>query len=129
VLLVKNPLIIIVITIFISLITCLITWTTASKWIGYAVFLIFLGGIIIIFLYTRILSGNDKVILPQFTPYVYLILLPLIRTSHHSNISLYSPFTLINFNLIVFLVLFLLITLLLLTKLIEPSKGTLIKKF
>jgi len=105
------------------------------KWIFYAVILIFLGGIIVVFIYITTLAGNEKFHIAPLNP------LFLIFTLNGSLVYFYAPklsqfkkeifISHIYFSratpFLWFLVIFLFRTLIIVIKLAENFKGTLIK--
>jgi NADH-ubiquinone oxidoreductase chain 6 len=112
----------------------LVLWVTANKWMSYRVFLIFLGGMMVVFLYARILSSNEKLIF-KFRSFIALGLAffmgliifslaegpkLLIISKIYSNIYMLST---------MFLIVYLLMVLFIVVKLAEPLKGSLRKKF
>jgi len=57
----SHPIIIIILTIAQTLTICLIIWMAQpSAWFAYILFLIFIGGIIVLFIYITSLASNEK---------------------------------------------------------------------
>jgi NADH-ubiquinone oxidoreductase chain 6 len=105
------------------------------KWIFYAVILIFLGGIIVVFIYITTLAGNEKFHITLLNPWILVFIVrggliyfyaPKLSQFKkelfisHIYFSRATPF-------LWFLVIFLFRTLIIVIKLAENFKGTLIK--
>ncbi len=107
-----------------------------SKWIGISLILIFVGGIIISFIYVSSLSSNNKLFIQPFFNWaltgLVLIAIALTRLvvsqspARPSQAYLYETW---NFFLLLFLICFLLIALVISVKITESFKGSLVKKF
>jgi len=105
------------------------------KWIFYAIILIFLGGIIVVFIYVTTLAGNEKFHM-NFAPssLVFLILgaifiyfYSLRPTQFKKEIFISHIYFSSTTPLLWYLVIFLFTTLVVVVKLAENFKGTLIK--
>lgn len=106
-----------------------------SKWIFYAVVLIFLGGIIVVFIYVTTLAGNEKFhinftwnsctlfLLSSVLVYIYAPKLTQLKKEIFIGHIYFSSTTFVLW----FLLIFLLSTLIIVIKLAENFKGTLIK--
>lgn len=134
----SQPLILCLLLIIYSMSLAALTETLVSNWLCYAILLIFLGGIIVVFLYVRTLSSETKLFLPQFPPQVILraflvLLVPSIfcmSTTKPRFMYFLSYFFLKNnFILMTFLVGYLLLALFLVVKFSESFKGALIKSW
>lgn len=101
-----------------------------SKWIGLALILIFIGGIIVVFIYTTSLSPNLKILkLPKNLLFLSLIFNLLIFINHSSTpLNPKLIFRLRFYFLLIFLIFYLLITLFIIAKLSESFKGSLAQK-
>lgn len=99
-----------------------------NKWLAYAIILIFLGGIIVLFIYVSTLAGNEKIALP-IKARVWL--LPVIAglvalPTQDSGLLLISHLYLnISVALLFFLTLYLLCTLIVVVFLSQGFKGAL----
>lgn len=134
-----HPLIFSIYLITVSIIVGLLFFYSVASWLFYSVRLIFLGGIIVLFMYVSMLRNEDKVQYNGFSPIVLFLALvlyvririnlrrcnlryhrfSLIRLSElYKNLSLCSLFILITYLL---LILFATI------KFTESFKGTIIK--
>ena len=108
-----------------------------SSWVAYAIILIFLGGIMVVFLYVRTWRRNQKFLLPPFPLPLILFFLcaifylnpttPPLRPYSAAYISTIYIST--SGGIILFLVVYLLLTLFLVVKTSESFKGALIKKW
>jgi len=127
-----HPLILCLLLIVYSIFITIITGVLFSKWLSYAIILIFLGGIIIVFIYVTTLAGGDKFFttlnLNPITVRIYIII--VMRFYGFTNIKkeyfilhIYHR----NSPLLWFAIIFLLTTLFLVVKLAESFKGALIK--
>ncbi len=105
-----------------------------SIWIGYSIFLVFLGGIIVIFLYARTLSFSVKLV----WNFNFNILLGRVLTLFIVFMkSKYAYFYFRDFfcyfyimpyfKVLLFLMVYLLVVLFLVVKIIESFKGALVK--
>lgn len=104
-----------------------------TKWVSYVIALLFLGGMMIIFLYVTSLANNEKLLLNLNYTGVYLgtlvvtvfsfFLITFNRVENLITHIFYSLFT----PLLWFLIFFLLITLFVVVKITESFKGALIK--
>lgn len=130
----SNPLVICLILIMLALIVGRISGIIYMKWIIYAIILIFLGGIMVVFIYVTRLAGNEKFILKPTLLLVWTSVIFFIRSSF---INLASQTKKENFMSHLFitsssfilwrLTIFLLITLIIVVKITENFKGALIK--
>ena len=133
-------------TILISVTTGIFTY---SFWFSYILFIIFLGGILVLFIYVASLASNEffnfsySALLVSILIIIFLTLLsmvtdPLITSSFKSSISLssYNSFTSTPYiirwiyrntiiNLTLFIILYLLLTLLVVVKITNLFKGPL----
>lgn len=109
-----------------------------NRWICYAILLIFLGGIIVIFLYVSTLSLSNKIITTP-TPSspllggLVLIILSL-RFTPQINFEIINSLVIqlyqeIHSPLLIFLVRYLLLTLLSVVKITQSFKGALLKQW
>lgn len=134
-----NPIALCLSLIFISACIRAQIFALISKWLSTAIILVFIGGIIIVFLYISSLSLNNKISLIYLSKLDYVFirirLLLLIWTSikeatdfnFQSKIfEVYHPVPRLT---ILFLIVFLLFVLLLVVKIRESFKGSLVQKF
>ena len=131
-----RPLLIALLVMALSAIQGIVCYIILSKWIGLRIIIVFVGGMIVAFLYVTSLSVNNKFVISPINPIflVLLFLLLIINTHPVSSIinSTYSPTILFHprsFSVLIFLVIYLLVTLLVASKLSESFKGSLVEKF
>ena len=110
----------------------------SRSWIFYLLILVFLGGVIILIIYIRTLSANEKFSNKNNTNIIFIIifLLTILLNSNFIN----NSFIFINYNFInhlysslnisstIFLIFYLLITIICVVKLVKFEKGPLIKR-
>lgn len=132
----NNPLSITLIIIFIALITACIFSMTLSSWYAFLIFLIYVGGILVIFAYFTATSPNQQQISSKQIIKTTLIALfvtglailytnktiPLTPTKSHQLIRLYTSH---NIYTLILITLILLITMVIVVKLSSRSKGPL----
>ena len=124
--------------ILLALLMGLILNLTLSKWLGYSLMLIFLGGMIVIFLYIRTLSLAKKN--PHFNTSAKFT--SIVVGASLGAVGWTPVFEEVNFSFrishlfhqtsnpnLLFLVNFLLVTLFTVVKLAEKNKGVLAKKW
>lgn len=137
----RNPIIIIILILAQTLIICLIIWFyIKSAWLSFTLFLIFLGGIIVLFVYATRLAPNEKFnltpnkILNQriiIASVVLTILINLTYTAKQTirNISLTehlsSIFAAPLTPLILIIITYLLITLIVVVEIANKKEGPL----
>ena len=109
-------------------------WVFCHKWIRVALALIFIGGIIVIFIYAASISRNEKLklhnALEKCLLIIFLFLASLVRQVCFPNSILkenYPDFIFLEHSVatLVFLVFYLLIVLLVVVKIVESFKGAL----
>lgn len=132
----NNPLSITLIIIFIALITACIFSTTLSSWYAFLIFLIYVGGILVIFAYFTATSPNQQqisgkriiktillAILATGSAIIYINkTIPLTPSKSHQLIRLYTSH---NIYTLIIITLILLITMVIVVKLSSRSKGPL----
>jgi NADH-ubiquinone oxidoreductase chain 6 len=68
-----------------TLVICLLTWTILKiRWFSYILFLVFLGGLIVLFIYITSLASNEKIFFslkPSLVVLIVSLLLIVIPTS------------------------------------------------
>lgn len=131
----SHPLSLCVIVIIISLLTALFLFIQTSRWAAYAIALIFLGGIIIIFLYVSSLSllikkfsfslNRTTILMIGVLAFVFFILDTPIGEFNGNRLRFF--YRLDNVHLIIFIIRYLLFGLMLVTKFTESFKGAIIK--
>ena len=127
----KNPFVITMIVIFSTVILGITLITIIMSWFFYSVVVIFLGGIIVVFLYASSLSTLFKIETNFKIKWVDVILFPLslrvifINRNYNSNIIPLFVYSSTNQWMIVYLVLFLLSVLFLVVKLSTRDTGPL----
>lgn len=133
---INNPLSITLIIIFIALITALIFCTTLSSWYAFLIFLIYVGGILVIFAYFTATSPNQQQIsMKKIMYYIVVsfiitlslllsrrIIIPLTPAKSHQLIRLFISH---NIYSLIIITLILLLTIVIVVKLASRSKGPL----
>lgn len=77
--LIFHPLIIGIIIIFLTLIISIHIWITLNHpWLAYILFLVFLGALLVLFIYISTLAPNEKFIKLSYYPLLILFLTPLL---------------------------------------------------
>lgn len=114
---------------------CLV-WLSFSKWIIIVILLVFLGGIIVVFIYAVILSPNFLVFGVGVEPFVFvsMVVVIIVREKFQVNGVVGAEFIGdlyfgINFIRIFILTIYLLFILFRVVKVSENFKGAVIKKF
>jgi NADH-ubiquinone oxidoreductase chain 6 len=130
-----HPLSLCLMLIMLAVRVCVSRGLIFMKWISYAIILIFLGGIIVIFIYVTTLAGNEKFFLNRPSLLNLIIFLSFITIV--SSLTIHSQFKKEAFirhiyyssSLIIlwFLIIFLFSTLIVIVKMSESFKGALIK--
>lgn len=125
-----NPIFLSLMLILMSLFTGISLAIVFSKWLILAILLIFLGGIIIIFIYVTALAGRQKFFYPQNSFLYLLAATALSAQAVHSpapSLSLTNIQEIFHFSFtsIILFILVLLVTLFIRVKLVESFKGAL----
>ena len=128
----KSPVYLRLSVILVAICTSLNLWYTFSKWTAFALRLIFVGGIMIIFLYVSSLSANRKTLKSKSFFWGTLLIFILIFnvrlvTQSFSKLGMFYSWN--SSFLLTFLILYLLLTLLLVSKFSRSFKGPLTEKF
>ena len=104
-----------------------------SKWVFFSIFLIFLGGIIVIFIYICSLSINEKMVLPKLSKltvgsfFLFFSLVDL-ETSINSSLNSLVQFYSVSWSpILTFLVFYLVVVLLAVVKIVQNFKGAVSK--
>lgn len=132
----NNPLSITLIIIFIALITACIFCTTLSSWYAFLIFLIYVGGILVIFAYFTATSPNQQqisskqiiktaiviLLITRLTLAIINRVIPLTPVKSHQLLRLYTSH---NIYTLILITLILLITMVIVVKLSSRSKGPL----
>lgn len=124
-----------------TLIICLITWLFSSTaWVSFILFLIFIGGLIVLFIYITRLAANEKInISPRLTKKQLIIIIYrtiiLITITWFYPTKMYAPSPLSNQVEIIFsqllspitiiIIIYLLITLIVAVKISKKLEGPL----
>lgn len=131
-----NPFIFSILLIGLAVSQGLWCWAHGIKWIGLALILIFVGGIMVIFIYVSTLSSGGKVFMPwDWTQRLILGGLMLffchpIWTQANYHIDTPSALIINSRGLsLIFLLSYLLFLLFVIVKLVQSFKGSLIEKF
>uniref|UniRef100_A0AAU7BAE4 NADH-ubiquinone oxidoreductase chain 6 n=1 Tax=Ceuthophilus sp. TaxID=3073481 RepID=A0AAU7BAE4_9ORTH len=103
----NHPLSMLIIIIIQTLLICLITGTIASSfWFSYILFLIFLGGMLVLFIYITSLASNEMMMIPikifisTFTFIILLLTIYMITdSSMFISYNMNSDMTMIQNNL------------------------------
>lgn len=133
---INNPIIITLIIVFIALITALIFCIEISSWYSFLLFLIYVGGILVIFAYFTATSPNQYnkrrkgifIIIPVlFSTLLFTILITnkTILSINRQARQLIILFTNPNIYTLIIITLILLITIVIVVKLSSRSKGPL----
>lgn len=137
--LISHPLILSLVLVFRPVAVGALFYFSISVWIFNAIILIYLGGIIVLFLYISILSNEDKVFftLNLFVSSLVFLFITIVRgravkhgaRGHFNRIPLRLAYLYKNLYFwgIGFIILYLLLTLFRSVKFAEGHKGTLIK--
>jgi len=139
----SHPIILIVVILIQALTLCIILWLIVNlRWFSYILFLVFLGGIIILFVYIRALASNEKfkfystrtliqIIIIYFIP-VYLILKIDNNFKKYNFISLneivFKLYSFIIIQITLITIIYLIITLIVIIKIIINYRGPLRSK-
>ena len=132
---INNPLIITLIIILIALITASIFGITLSSWYAFLLFLIYVGGMLVMFAYFTATSPNQQTIRNKRVIKVLLLAIPItsafiffnnqvLITASKSH-QLIRIFTSHNIYTLIIITLILLITIVIVVKLCSRSKGPL----
>lgn len=141
ILLTKPPLIMCLLLILISATIRGAYAIVLSKWLCYSVILIFLGGIIVVFLYVRTMSLRIKISLPSGKPEALALATLIMRGStlfvraftdlaflNFENVTR-QAFGLSNLSVVILLVCFLLAALFGVVRLAQGFKGAILKSW
>jgi len=128
----KSPIFTRLSLIILALVTSFSLWLSLSKWPALALSLIFVGGIIIIFLYISSLRANLKVAnisrhYQKFFLLRFLFFTGSIFLTPTFGLNIFYSWQ--NHLLLLFLILYLLLTLLMVSKFRQSFKGPLTEKF
>jgi NADH-ubiquinone oxidoreductase chain 6 len=130
-----NPLLLSLLLVLISLLLGSTAWAIGAKWLGLSVILVFIGGIIVAFIYVSSLALNLKFTISSrraFTACTLLVVLfSMLLVKMPATLPL-MPLTLFSGpsrGVAIALILYLLLILLLVVKITECFKGSLIQKF
>nr|AHB52774.1 NADH dehydrogenase subunit 6 [Schizopera knabeni] len=128
-----SPLVVSFLLIVLSMFIGLLCWTLVSKWLAISLFFIFVGGMMVVFLYVSSISMNLKFLLKPLSSFsIPLIVCVTVLNFTDLSCSLFPSahfFELCNMGLLFYLVVYLLATLFVSSKLSECFKGSLIQKF
>lgn len=133
---INNPIIITLIIILIALTTALIFSIEVSSWYAFLLFLIYVGGILVIFAYFTATSPNQYIDKNKrifiITPILFIGLISTILILNKSILSINTQsnqliiiFTRPNIYTLIIITLVLLITIVIVVKLCSRSKGPL----
>lgn len=117
--------------IVISLFLGVCFWSVGSNWLAISLILIFVGGIIVIFIYVSSLSEIKKFAVGLKSKVIALpvFLLLLIKQRNYPYLPVSSFLEDLDFQLIILLTLLLLRTLFISVKISQSFKGSIVKKF
>jgi NADH-ubiquinone oxidoreductase chain 6 len=133
---INNPIQITLIIICIALIVATIFCRTLSSWYAFLIFLIYVGGILVIFAYFTASSPNQQYISTKkiikgilsftlVTGRINILINNLINITPSKSNQLISIFTVHNIYTLIIITLVLLITIVIVVKLCSRSKGPL----
>lgn len=129
-----NPITIGISILAIALVLAIIYGLTLSSWIAFLLFLIYIGGILVIFAYFVALSPNQQInklnitpslifILSIFIAILYIELYP--RMSPKFQFLINTFYTNINISLLILLAIILFLTIVVVVKIVTNNKGPL----
>jgi len=140
----SHPVRIILIIIRQTLLLCVILWLLINtRWFSYIIFLIFLGGIIILFIYISRLASNEKFFVKiRFTTFQAILIIRsiylFIRLWNPQNIKvnkiepsiiIFKIYSDILINLTLFSIFYLIFTLIVVVKITSILRGPLRSKY
>ena len=135
-LLINTPLLLAMCLLAIAIVSGVVCAIARTKWLMYALFLVFLGGIIVVFIYSTALSGNTKLrhIAPNYQTMILsaiaaLLVLPPTTALTHKSTALAAIYANQVFMAPCALIVLLLIALFIVVKTVESFKGALVKHF
>jgi len=96
----SHPIILITIILIQTINLCLIIWLLLkSSWFAYILFIIFLGGLIVLFIYITRLASNEKFFIyisPTPIAYFTTIVITILLTNKNEEIQIFNQFNNIN---------------------------------
>jgi len=127
------------ILIFYALATGLLSFILRNSWFFYLLVLVFLGGVIILIIYIRTLSANEKFFVTNSgLPLLFIVLLSSIMGFYYrssktvsitvKNCIISNVYEQSNSRLTIMLILYLLLTILCVVKLVKFEKGPLVRR-
>lgn len=130
-----NPIMLRLVLVIFAILIAFLYHFLFSKWIMFVIMLVFLGGIIIIFIYIASLAGNSKIF---FFTNLWPIIIIFFTLMFFFNIT-YNPFwniksqfhlySFMSFQILWFVIIYLLASLFCIVKITENFKGPLIHLF
>lgn len=131
----QSPFILALLLVALSIAQGIICFGLLSKWIGLRLIIIFIGGIIVLFLYTTSLSSNNKFLRPVSVPQlggliaaVGIFLWPIAAPKSGLSSTPLLIFRSSSSRMVGFLIFYLLLILFIATKISESFKGSLVEK-
>nr|YP_009019481.1 NADH dehydrogenase subunit 6 [Amphiascoides atopus]AHB52764.1 NADH dehydrogenase subunit 6 [Amphiascoides atopus] len=129
-----NPISLCLILILTSSLTGISCWLLSSKWIGLSIILVFVGGMMVSFLYVSSLAFNQKItLIPSWNLLFFIALIILPKWNFHwLTLTPFTPTFTFNSSmspLVLFLIFYLLLALFFVVKITESFKGSLTQKF
>ena len=134
-----NPLICALRIIITSFFSGFLIFSVYSKWICLILIIVFIGGIIVVFLYVSSLAINKKIVLiftknsAKLSIFFFIRILRNIFSpvliGFNPNTLIFSSYQKISTLTIIFLIAYLLLALILVVKNSESFKGSLVEKF
>jgi len=127
----NNPINLSLMIIFISIATCILINIELSSWLAIILFLIFVGGLIIIFSYFVRLRSNDRIpiYVKLYTIFIPIIILKLLGIHAHRlpyyNPKIYSLYSPINLIILLAITIILLFIIILITKIVKTYNAPL----
>nr|YP_009937434.1 NADH dehydrogenase subunit 6 [Trigonopterus kotamobagensis]QNT26944.1 NADH dehydrogenase subunit 6 [Trigonopterus kotamobagensis] len=135
--------------------TTLIAWASGflypSFWFSYILFLVMIGGMLVMFIYMTSVASNEKFSLPKRTLYFFCLslsifsllslflnnqsflplnpsILPIQLLTPMNNMNMTKYFNFPSMSVLIFLMMYLLVTLIAIVKITDKTKSTLRQK-
>nr|YP_010352963.1 NADH dehydrogenase subunit 6 [Tropostreptus droides]UOF70446.1 NADH dehydrogenase subunit 6 [Tropostreptus droides] len=121
--------------IILALTISMFMWTTLNySWLAYILFLIFLGALLVLFVYISTLAPNEKFLKMSYSPLLlltFMVFSPMIHTAKDTNVTSMNflpPMKIFSVSLslmTLFMAIYLLLTLLIVSKITLFKEGPL----
>nr|YP_010352924.1 NADH dehydrogenase subunit 6 [Chaleponcus netus]UOF70329.1 NADH dehydrogenase subunit 6 [Chaleponcus netus] len=130
-----HPMMMGIMIIFLSLTISMFMWLTMQfSWMAYILFLIFLGALLVLFIYISTLAPNEQFMKMSFIPFMLMLLLPFLVNNLSSkdlfiNSMNFLPsmkiFSQLMMPFTIFMAMFLFLTLIIISKITLFKQGPL----